>query len=175
MEVSHKTRLEDFKSINPEKFTFSVNGRKPCSAKETLEIGSYNVLLGSSLPDDMLAYKTSDETFESSHDVFRSAFPRGFAWEVMAVYSGPPVITFKFRHWGYMEGPFKGHAPTGEVVEMFGVAIVKVDEKLRAEDIEIYYDPGELLAGLIKDPKVDATETTSTLTHNSLGCPVLKH
>ncbi|KAJ3701776.1 hypothetical protein LUZ61_005481 [Rhynchospora tenuis] len=178
MEVSHKTRLEDFKSINPDKFTFSVNGRKPFSAKETLEIGSYNVLLGSSLPDDMLAYKSSDETFESSHDVFRSAFPRGFAWEVMAVYSGPPVITFKFRHWGHMEGSFKGHAPTGQVVEMFGVAIVKVDDKLRAEDIEIFYDPGELLAGLIKDPKVAATETTASApasTHTGLSCPVLRH
>lgn len=29
MEVSHKTRLEDFKSINKEKFRFFVNGNSP--------------------------------------------------------------------------------------------------------------------------------------------------
>jgi hypothetical protein len=28
-----------------------------------------------------------------------------------------------------------------------------VDEQLRAEDVEVFYDPGELLAGLIKGAK----------------------
>ena len=28
MELSHKTRLQDFKTINPEKFMLSVNGKK---------------------------------------------------------------------------------------------------------------------------------------------------
>lgn len=26
-----------------------------------------------------------------------------------------------------MEGPFKGHAPTGELVELFGMAVFKVN------------------------------------------------
>ncbi|CAI9784265.1 unnamed protein product [Fraxinus pennsylvanica] len=51
----------------------------------------------------------------------------------------------KFRHWGYFEGPFKGHAPTGELVQFYGIGILNVDESRRAEDVEIYYDPKKLL------------------------------
>ncbi|XP_012848957.1 PREDICTED: pathogen-related protein isoform X1 [Erythranthe guttata] len=157
MELSHKTRIQDFKTISPDKFKLIVNaGREGLSAEETLKVGSYNALLKSSMPEEFKYYKADEESFESSHDVFRSALPRGFAWEVLAVYSGPPVISFKFRHWGYFEGPFKGHAPTGDLVEFFGVGILKVDESLRAEDVEIYYDPAELFGGLLKGPSVSA-------------------
>nr|GMC72611.1 pathogen-related protein [Ipomoea batatas] len=150
MELSHKIRIQDFRTINPQKFKLFVNGREGLSAEETLEVGSYNALLKTSLPEQFKVYKSEEESFESSHDVFRSAFPRGFAWEVMAVYSGPPVVTYKFRHWGYFEGPFKGHSPTGELVQFYGLGIMKVDESLRAEEVEIYYDPAELLGGLLK-------------------------
>ncbi|KAF9587723.1 hypothetical protein IFM89_004700 [Coptis chinensis] len=126
MELSHKTQIQDFKTINPEKFKLFVNGREGLSGQETLEMGSYNALLKTSLPEGFQYYKADEETYESSHDVFRTTFPRGFAWEVVSVYSGPPVIAFKFRHWGYMEGPFKGHAPTGEKVEFYGLAVMKV-------------------------------------------------
>ncbi|GAB2230998.1 hypothetical protein Drorol1_Dr00027281 [Drosera rotundifolia] len=85
MELSYKTRLQDFKTINPEKFRLIVNGREPLPGEETLQIGSYNALLKSSIPDEFKYYKSEEETFESSHDVFRSAFPRGFAWEVISV------------------------------------------------------------------------------------------
>ncbi|CAM8948822.1 unnamed protein product [Rhodiola kirilowii] len=152
MELSHKTRLHDFKTINPEKFTLSVNGREGLPGEEVLKIGSYNTLLKNSLPDKFKYYKAEEETFESSHDAFRSAFPRGFAWEVISVHSGPPVISYKFRHWGIFEGPFKGHAPTGETVEFYGMGTLKVDESLKVEDVEVYYDPGELLGGLLKRP-----------------------
>lgn len=89
-------------------------------------MGSYNALLKNSLPKEFQYYKADEETFESSHESFRSAFPRGFAWEVITVYSGPPVIAFKFRHWGIFEGPFQGHAPTEEKVEFYGLGTVKV-------------------------------------------------
>ncbi|KAF5730739.1 pathogen-related protein-like [Tripterygium wilfordii] len=105
--------------------------------------GSYNALLKNSSPDKFKFYKPDEETFESSHDAFQSAFPRGFAWEVISVYSGlSVVVAYKFRHWGYFEGSFKGHALTGDMVEFYGVGIMKVDESMRAEDVEIYYDPG---------------------------------
>lgn len=83
------------------------------------------------MPEELKYYKADEESFESSHDVFRYALPRGFAWEVLAVYSGPPVISFKFRHWGYFEGPFKGHAPTGEMVQFYGVGILKVSSIIK--------------------------------------------
>ncbi|XP_010537721.1 PREDICTED: pathogen-related protein isoform X2 [Tarenaya hassleriana] len=172
MELSHKIHLQDFKTINPEKFKLFVNGREGLSAEETLELGSYNALLKNSLPKEFQYYKAEEETFESSHDVFRSAFPRGFAWEVLAVYSGPPTIAYKFRHWGYFEGPYKGHAPTGEMVEFVGLGVLKVDESLRAEEVEIYYDPGELFGGLLKGPPLPETKTTdSTEYSGKQSCP----
>lgn len=161
MELSHKARIGDFKSVSPGRFTLSVNGGRALTGEETLAMGSYNALLASPILPVTGAYHAAAETFESSHDLFRSAFPRGFAWEVVKVYSGPPVIAFKFRHWGHMEGPYKGHAPTGDKVEFYGVAVLKVDEQLRAEDVEVFYDPGELLAGLIKGPKEEDEEAAA--------------
>uniref|UniRef100_A0ACD5W1U3 Uncharacterized protein n=1 Tax=Avena sativa TaxID=4498 RepID=A0ACD5W1U3_AVESA len=158
MELSHKARLGDFKSVSPGKFTLSVNGGRALTGEETLAMGSYNALLAGPILPVTGAYDAKAETFESSHDLFRSAFPRGFAWEVVKVYSGPPVIAFKFRHWGHMEGPYKGHAPTGDRIEFYGVAVLKVDEQLRAEDVEVFYDPGELLAGLIKGAKEEEAD-----------------
>ncbi|KAI3982388.1 hypothetical protein MKX01_041226 [Papaver californicum] len=159
-DLSHKTRLQDFKIINPEKFKLFINGREGLSGEEVLKLGSYNALLKTSLPEEFQYYKADEESFASSHDIFISAFPRGFDWEVIKVYSGPPLIAFKFRHWGYMEGPFKGHAPTGHKVEFYGLGVFKVDETLRAEDVEIYYDPGELFGGLLKGPKTDSSNSS---------------
>jgi hypothetical protein len=126
MELSHKVRLSDFKSVSPGRFSLSVNGGPARTGEETLAVGSYNALLASPILASTGAYDAAKETFASSHDLFRSAFPRGLAWEVLKVYSGPPVIVFKFRHWGHMEGPYKGHAATGEKVEFHGVAVLKV-------------------------------------------------
>lgn len=164
-------------------------------------------MLKNSLPGEFQYYKPEEESFESSHDAFRSALPRGFAFEILSVYSGPPNIAFKFRHWGYFEGNFKGHAPTGEMVQFLGLGVLKVcpkteyvsrlaisqwlqllavgfclhlevpslqvDELLRAEEIEIYYDPGELFGGLLKGPPISETKTTDSgdNTAEKQSCP----
>ncbi|KAM1151227.1 hypothetical protein ACFX19_034570 [Malus domestica] len=127
MELFHKSNLDDIKSIDPNKYTFSLNGRKGINIEEIGKLGGgYNPLLQTSLPEKLRGYNPDEETAESSHKAFTTTFPRGFALEVLQVYSGPPEIIYKFRHWGYMEGPFKGHAPTGEMVEVFGMAIFTV-------------------------------------------------
>ncbi|KAK1389101.1 pathogen-related protein-like [Heracleum sosnowskyi] len=182
MELSHKTRLQDFRSINPDKFKLIVNGKEGLSGEETLEMGSYNALLKNSLPEELKYYKAEEESFESSHDAFQSAFPRGFAWEVLGVYSGPPTIAYKFRHWGFFEGPFKGHAPTGKMAQFYGMGVLKVDEALRAEDVEIYYDPAELFSGLLNGPPLSADHeqldssrdnvASSTKTTSTKRCPL---
>ncbi|OVA15163.1 hypothetical protein BVC80_1727g32 [Macleaya cordata] len=177
MELSHKSRLQDFKTINPDKFKLFVNGREGLSGEEVLKLGSYNALLKTSLPEEFQCYKADQESFESSVDVFQTTFPRGFAWEVVKVYSGPPLIAFKFRHWGFMEGPFKGHAPTGDKVEFYGLGVLKVDEALRAEEVEIYYDPGELFGGLLKGPPISSEsqeKMSSTPSSSTQGCPFYK-
>ncbi|KAI4333557.1 hypothetical protein L6164_018345 [Bauhinia variegata] len=175
MELSHKTRLQDFKTINPEKFKLFVNGREGLSAEETLSLGSYNALLKSSLPEEFKYYKADEESFESSHEAFRSALPRGFAWEVIKVYTGPPEIAFKFRHWGFFEGPFKGHAPTGKIVQFYGLGTLKVDESLRVEEVEIYYDPAELLGDLLSSGTIDdSSKTSASASATAQGCPFNK-
>lgn len=103
------------------------SGRKGINLEEIGKLGGgYNPLLQTSLPENLRGYNPDEETSESSHKAFTTTFPRGFALEVLQVISGPPQIVYKFRHWGYMEGPFKGHAPTGELVEVYGMAIFEV-------------------------------------------------
>ncbi|CAN0880447.1 Pathogen-related protein [Linum grandiflorum] len=132
-----------------------------------LRQGSYNALLKNTLPEQFQYYRVEEESFKTSHDAFRSAFPRGFAWEVDTVYSGPPVIAFKFRHWGFFEGPFKGHDPTGEMVQFYGIGVMKVDESMRAEQVEIYYDPAELFGGLLKGTPHSKMQTQDQQDQNS--------
>ena len=90
--------------------------------------GGYNMFLQTSLPEKLQVYNYKEETVDTAHKLFTTTFPRGFAVEILQVYSGPPVIAYKFRHWGYMEGPFKGQPPTGELVEMFGVSTLEVSD-----------------------------------------------
>ena len=78
------------------------------------------------MPEELRGYDPYKETVDSAHKAFTTTFPRGFALEVLEVYSGPPLIVYKFRHWGFMEGPFQGHAPTGEMVQFYGIGIFHV-------------------------------------------------
>ncbi|KAJ0778345.1 putative NTF2-like domain superfamily protein [Helianthus annuus] len=127
MEIFHKMKPQDFKTVDVTKLTVSVNGRKPLTPEGVAKIGGgYNMFLQTSLPQNLRMYDPSEETVDTAHKLFTTTFPRGFAVEILQVYSGPPVIVYKFRHWGYMEGPFKGHPPTGELVEMFGVSTMEV-------------------------------------------------
>ncbi|CAI9115658.1 OLC1v1016628C3 [Oldenlandia corymbosa var. corymbosa] len=127
MEVFNKANPEEYKCLDPNNYTISVNGRKPLTIAEKGKLGGgYNVLLQTELPENFRVYDPAKETTESALKVFKTTFPRGFALEILHVYSGPPVIVYKFRHWGFMEGPFKGHSPTGELVEFFGMAIFEV-------------------------------------------------
>ncbi|KAG5019155.1 hypothetical protein JHK87_015010 [Glycine soja] len=115
-------------------------------------------------------YNPYEETADSSHKAFTTTFPRGFALEILHVYSGPPVIVYKFRHWGYMEGPFKGHAPTGDKIEVYGMAIFTLDENSKIVKVEFFYDPAELLGGLLKGPKFDGSAEDAVA-----SCPVLRN
>ena len=177
MEIKYKTCVNDIRTINLEKFKLFVNGREGLSAEETLKVGCYNALLKNSMPNEFKYHKEDEETFESSHNAFWSAFPRGFAWEVINVYTGPPVVTYKFRHWGFFEGPFKGHAPTGEMIQFYGIGIMKVDKYLRMEELELYYDPAKLFGGLLKGPKISESNIEQGQDDNTTTqqCPLFNH
>nr|CAF33484.1 putative pathogenesis-related protein [Cucumis sativus] len=170
MEMFHKISPSDFKTIDVNKYTFSLNGRKPLAVGQVSKLGGYNPFLQTSLPDEYRYYNAEKETAESSHRAFTATFLRGFALEIIQVYSGPPNIVFKFRHWGYMEGPFKNHAPTGEIIEFYGVAIFKVNEKDKIEGVEFFFDPAELVGKLLKGPDLDGSVEKAMS-----SCPVLRN
>ncbi|XP_057952748.1 pathogen-related protein-like [Malania oleifera] len=151
MELFHKTSFDQYKSFEPNKYTFSLNGREALSLEEKRKLGGgYNAMLQTSLPEKYRCYDPAAHTADSSHRAFTTTFPRGFALEILQVYSGPPLIVFKFRHWGFMEGPFLGHPPTGEMVQLFGIGIFQVDEDMKVVKVEFFFDRGELLGGLAK-------------------------
>lgn len=135
MEVSFKTNPQQWLSVVNDQFRVSTNGGVEYTAADVSAQGTYNLFMA-----DSEHYKASEETFESSSKLFQSTFPQGFPWEVLEVYSGPPNVTFKWRHWGHFQGAYKDHAPTGETVEIIGMSIARVTEDLKIVSLEHYFD-----------------------------------
>ena len=102
IEASFKTALSDWRTIDHTKYTFSLNGGPPQSGEHMLKVGTYNALLTPSK-----YYDPEQNDFEKSHKSFKRMMPT-FAWEVTEVYSGPPVVIFKWRHWGVMANDYVG-------------------------------------------------------------------
>ena len=67
-----------------------------------LKVGTYNAIIK---PNEYYSPEHSD--FASSHKTFKRMMPT-FAWEVVEVYSGPPIVAFKWRHWGEMKNDYVG-------------------------------------------------------------------
>lgn len=67
-----------------------------------LDVGTYNSLLTASH-----YYDPERNSFCDSHSSFKGMMPV-FAWEVLEVYAGPPVVVARWRHWGEMEGDYVG-------------------------------------------------------------------
>ncbi|GFY85621.1 pathogenesis-related family protein [Actinidia rufa] len=167
MELFHKASLVDFKTLDPNKAKTTNLGRNSHQAWGRVQPAPADLLA-----KEVSGYDPDEDTAESSHKAFITTFPRGFALEVLQVYSGPPVIVYKFRHWGFMEGPFKGHTPTGEMVEFYGMAIFELDEHSKIVKVEFFYDRGELLGGLLKGATSDVSKTEIPSTSS---CPFLKN
>ncbi|MBW4565157.1 MAG: SnoaL-like polyketide cyclase [Mojavia pulchra JT2-VF2] len=140
MEASYKSNPQQWISIVTEKFRMITNAGPAYTAEDIVEAGTYNLFLG-----DTEQYKSSEEDFESSAHTFHQAFPNGFLWELVEVLSGPPNVTFKWRHWGNFSGPYKEHAPTGETVEIVGISIARVNEDLKILSLEHFFDTSSFL------------------------------
>lgn len=97
IEASFKTSISDWRTIDHSNYTFSVNGGPPQSAEHMLSVGTYNAIIA---PNEFYSPEHAD--FSSSHKTFKRMMP-AFAWEVLEVYSGPPLVAFKWRHWGEMK------------------------------------------------------------------------
>jgi hypothetical protein len=143
MEASYKTNPQQWLSVVAHNFRMITNGGPAYTAEDIATVGTYNLFLGESQH-----YSSKAETFESSAHIFTQAFPNGFLWEVIEVISGPPNVTFKWRHWGTFSGHYKEHAPTGETVEVVGVSIARVTDDLKIESLEHYFDTSSFLGKL---------------------------
>ena len=62
--------------------------------------------------------------------------------------TGPPLVSFTWRHWGTWEGKYKDLEPTGEQFEMFGSCVVQLNDNMKIQTVEVYYDPNPMMAKL---------------------------
>ncbi|KAL7605696.1 hypothetical protein Lser_V15G16385 [Lactuca serriola] len=62
------------------------------------------------------------------------------------------------------------------MIDFYGMGILKVDESLRAEDVEIYYDPADLISKLLKGELISQEENAATDAPpaNTANCPFEK-
>lgn len=170
VEANFKTNPQEWISVVQDKFRMSTNGGTNYKLEDLLESGTYKLLIG-----DTQHYKASEEDFETSTHLFHSAFPEGFLWEVLEVYSAPPTIAVKWRHWGLFRGAYKDYAPTGETIEVIGMSIIKVSDDLKILSLEHYYDNTKFLDKLTSGGKTStvAKQTPSSLQQKFWG--FIKH
>ncbi|WGV26148.1 ester cyclase [Halotia branconii] len=135
MEATHKINPQQWLSVVTDKFRMSTNGGKQYTAQDVIDVGTYNLFLG-----ETEHYRSTEETFDSSYNLFHTAFPEGFHWELIEVLSPPPNVVFKWRHWGQFKGNFKNFAPTGETIEIIGLSVARVTEELKIESVEHFFD-----------------------------------
>ncbi|KAK3986437.1 hypothetical protein QBC44DRAFT_222982, partial [Cladorrhinum sp. PSN332] len=146
IEASHKLALSEWRTISsPHQYTFRVNGGPPQPGEHMLNVGTYNAIIDT--PNQYYCPVASG--FDGSHKTFKKMMP-SFAWEVLEVYSGPPRVVFRWRHWGVMKGDYEGVNEKGEEVrvkahggrvEIEGVAVADVNEALQIEAVEVFFDP----------------------------------
>lgn len=95
-----KTVLTDWRTVDHRYYTSATNGGAPQPGSHMLAVGTYNAMVP---PNEFYSPEHSD--FAASHVTFKRMIPT-FAWEVLEVYSGPPVVAFRWRHWGQMKSDY---------------------------------------------------------------------
>ncbi|KAL3418658.1 hypothetical protein PVAG01_10374 [Phlyctema vagabunda] len=144
VEASFKKDVNDWRTVDKANYTFAINGGPPQSAEHMLKVGTYNAVIAA---NEYYSPEYSD--FSSSHKTFKRMMPF-FAWEVLEVYSGPPQVAFKWRHWGTMKADYVGFNESGQKVtakahggpiDIQGLTVAKVDSQLRLQSVETWFDP----------------------------------
>ncbi|KAK0630908.1 hypothetical protein B0T17DRAFT_616499 [Bombardia bombarda] len=144
IEASYKMDLKDWRTVDTSNYTFSVNAGPAQSGEHMLRVGTYSAVIE---PNEF--YCPRHATFDGSHKSFKRMMPT-FAWEVLEVYSGPPTVAFRWRHWGVMKEDYVGVNNKGEKVtikahggpiDIEGVVVAVVNDKLQLVKIDVFYDP----------------------------------
>ncbi|KAK0716867.1 hypothetical protein B0T26DRAFT_675278 [Lasiosphaeria miniovina] len=158
VEASHKTDLADWRTIDKAKYVFSVNGGPDQTGEHMLKVGTYNAILE---PSEF--YCPRHSTFDDSHKTFKHMMP-AFAWEVLEVYSGPPQVAFRWRHWGVMKEDYVGSNKNGDRVtikahgrpiDIEGVAVAVVNDKLQLQKVEVFFDPMAMFRQMVGAEDID--------------------
>lgn len=149
VESHHISDVKQWKTMDTGKFTAQLNGGPTVNAQLMCDIGPYNMLIGET-PE----YSSGLQTFESANTIFSNVFPDGFAWECLEVLSGPPTVTFKWRHFGEYTGEYTDrngvkHKGNGETINVIGMCIAKVNDSLLIESLDVYYNPEDMLVPLV--------------------------
>ncbi|KAF1916762.1 hypothetical protein BDU57DRAFT_517046 [Ampelomyces quisqualis] len=144
VEASFKPSLDDWRTIDRENYSFAINGSEPQGAENMLEVGTYNAIIA---PNEY--YDPTYSSFSSSHKTFKRMMPT-FAWEVLEVYSGPPTVSFRWRHWGVMKNDYVGINNRGEkvtakahggAIDIQGVTVASVNDKVQLQAVRTWFDP----------------------------------
>lgn len=168
VESHHIADIHQWQTMDITKFRAALNGGCPCFAQQMADIGPYNMLI-----QEHENYSGKANTFEMANKNFSSTFPEGFAWELLEVLSGPPTVAFKWRHFGKHSGTFtdkdgKEYKPTGEMLDVIGMCIAKVNAELKIESLDVYYNPDDMIkplmqGGVAKSPEPEQAEGGCTM------------
>jgi hypothetical protein len=142
----HIKDIRDWKTMDVSVFKASVNGGIQGSAQVMSDVGPYNLLLQDLAP----GYNWKDQSFESANTAFSEALTEGFAWECLEVWSGPPTVSFKWRHFGKFTGKFtmtdgRVFKGDGRLIELFGTCIATLNSESKITELQIFYNPADMI------------------------------
>ncbi|KAL1601079.1 hypothetical protein SLS59_005748 [Nothophoma quercina] len=164
VEASFKPVIDDWRTIDRKNYSFAINGFEPEGAEAMLKVGTYNAIIA---PNEYYSPDYSD--FASSHKTFKRMMLT-FAWEVLEVYSGPPTVSFRWRHWGVMKNDYVGINNKGEKVtakahggsiDIQGITVATVNDKVQLQSVRTWFDPMDMFRqiapnGVVKKETVDS-------------------
>ncbi|KAK8105959.1 hypothetical protein PG999_009318 [Apiospora kogelbergensis] len=156
IEASFKTNLRDWRTVDPEVYTFAVNGGSPQPAEHMLKVGTYNAIIGT--PNAWYSPRRSD--LASSHKTFKRMMPT-FAWEVLEVYGGPPngeKITAKAH---------------GGPIDIQGVTVAHLNDKSQVTKLETWFDPIEMFRQIAPEGSALSKQSPAALAGAAAGCPAM--
>ncbi|KAK7956847.1 uncharacterized protein PG986_006069 [Apiospora aurea] len=156
IEASFKTNLRDWRTVDPDAYTFAVNGGPPQPAEHMLKVGTYNAIIGA--PNAWYSPRRAD--LASSHKTFKRMMPT-FAWEVLEVYGGPPngeKITAKAH---------------GGPIDIQGVTVAHLNDKFQVTKLETWFDPVEMFRQISPEGSALSKHSSAALAGAAAGCPVM--
>lgn len=166
-EASHLP-FSAWSSVQHDAYRVISNSSKLYKGEEGAKAGNYNWLLAGV---DKKLYDSEKETFHTSHEMFRGAFLSGFPFEVIEVFSPPPIVAFTWRHWANFNGVYKGRNGDGKTYEMYGFGVLDLNKDLKIQQIQIFYKPEEFLKAV--QGEIDPETLTKGKQLVGDGCPFL--